>query len=106
MTCTKIGPLSAILCIAEGGLFRTGRAEVLYDYFPREEVMLLSKEDGSITVGVETVDSEGLYYWLLQYGESVAAVGPEEVVEKMRKKLATVCAGYGEAGLQDERPML
>lgn len=71
-------------------------------YFPREEVMLLSKDEGSITVGVETVDSEGLYFWLLQYGESVAAAGPEQVVEKMRKKLAAVRAGYEEAALQNK----
>ncbi|MCR4804242.1 MAG: WYL domain-containing protein [Clostridia bacterium] len=81
---------------------KAGRAEVLYDYFPREEVMLLSKDEGSITVGVETVDSEGLYFWLLQYGESVAAAGPEQVVEKMRKKLAAVRAGYEEAALQNK----
>ncbi len=75
---------------------------MLYDYFPREEVMLLSKDEGSITVGVETVDSEGLYFWLLQYGESVVAAGPEQVVEKMRKKLAAVRAGYEEAVLQNK----
>ena len=72
----------------------SGRAEVLYDYFPREEVMLLSKDEDSITVGVETIDSDGLYFWLLQYGETVTAIGPEKVAEKMRGKLQAIAAAY------------
>ena len=72
----------------------SGRAEVLYDYFPRDEVMLLSKDADSFTVGVETIDSDGLYFWLLQYGETVTAIGPEKVAEKMRGKLQAIAAAY------------
>ncbi len=72
----------------------SGRAEVLYDIFPREDVILLSKDGETITVGVDAVDSEGLYYWLLQYAENVTAVGPQQVVEKMKGKLKTIAANY------------
>lgn len=72
----------------------SGRAEVLYDYFPRENVMLLSKDGDTITVGVDSIDSPGLYFWLLQYGETVTAVGPEQVVEKMKSKLDVLAANY------------
>ena len=73
---------------------KSGRAEVLFDYFPREDVMLLSKDEDSITVGVDAVDSEGLYYWLLQYGENVIAIEPEQVVEMMKDKLKTIASEY------------
>ena len=72
----------------------SGRAEVLFDYFPREDIMLLSKDEDSITVGVDAVDSEGLYFWLLQYGETVSAIGPKQVVEKMKGKLKTIAGKY------------
>lgn len=73
---------------------KSGRAEVLYDFFPREDVMLLSKDGDSITVGVDAVDSEGLYFWLLQYSETVTAVGPEQVVAKMKGKLKAIAERY------------
>ena len=73
---------------------KSGRAEVLFDYFPREDVMLLSKDEDAITVGVDAVDSEGLYYWLLQYGDKVTAVAPEQVVEKMKGKLQAIAERY------------
>ena len=49
-----------------------------------------------ITVAVDTVLSEGLYFWLLQYGGCVRAVEPEVVKQTMNEKLQKMIECYNE----------
>lgn len=46
--------------------------------------------DGYIEVDVQTVDSDGLYYWLLKYGCKITVIAPESVRKTMKKKYVDV----------------
>ncbi len=43
---------------------------------------------------VEVIDSDGLYFWLLQYSQTVRVVEPEEVKNKLKEKAENIIKMY------------
>jgi len=73
---------------------KKGNEDVLFDYFVPDEVTLIRKMKGYITVAIDTTLSDGLYFWLLQYGGCVRAVEPEIIKKTMNEKLDKMVENY------------
>lgn len=66
----------------------------LLDYFGTD--IVFRKHDDGYHATVKVMDSEGLYYWLLQYGSNVKVISPDSVKEKLLGKVKGVLKMYEE----------
>ena len=66
----------------------------LVDYFGKN-IHIQEKED-YLLVSVQTVLSKGLYYWLMQFGEHITVISPEEVRVEFKRRLGIVYRNYKE----------
>ncbi len=60
----------------------------IIDYFGRN--VKIEPTDDLYYVTVKVMESEGLYYWLLQHGESIEVIKPQSVREKFTEKLEKI----------------
>ncbi len=58
------------------------------------DVMLVPDGDDAFTVTADVVPSPLFYAWLFGFGPRAELLGPESVVEEMRRHLAAVAAVY------------
>ena len=64
------------------------------DFFG-EDVTVVRRDKETIDVRVTAANGRGLYYWLMQYGESVEVISPESVRKEVTEKLSNICRKYG-----------
>jgi len=57
-------------------------------------VLSIQQAEDHLEVIVETEDSNGLYYWLLQYGKYVTVVSPQSVRDKVKAMLRIIFLNY------------
>ena len=65
------------------------------------ETLLVPEADGSFTVTASVVPSPQFYAWVFGFGAMAEILGPESVVEGMRRQLREVSAYYQEACSSD-----
>lgn len=66
--------------------------DALYEQFGT--ILSIQQVDDHLEVSVETENSNGLYYWLLQYGKNVTVIEPQAVREKMRAMIRKIYINY------------
>lgn len=66
----------------------------LVDYFGK--TIHIQKKEDYLLVSVQTVLSKGLYYWLMQFGEHITVISPEEVRAEFKKRLGIIYRNYKE----------
>lgn len=64
----------------------------LVDYFGSD--IRFQEHSGQLRVFVDVLDSEGLYYWLLQYEQNVKVLSPISVKEKLLEKIKGILTLY------------
>lgn len=64
----------------------------IIDYFGDEVTFTPNGNRYDVSVCVN--ESQGLYYWLLQFGENVKVISPNSVKEKLIAKLKNICKQY------------
>ncbi|MDD3227811.1 MAG: WYL domain-containing protein [Oscillospiraceae bacterium] len=72
----------------------------LIDFFG-DEIRFIPIEDGFHVV-VDVMESDGLYFWLLQYGEHMTIVEPESVRAELVRRLDSIRKRYGSEGEKHE----
>ena len=70
-----------------------GRIDLLYDTFGTE-FRAEQNEDGKLTVRLKVNDGWGLTEWLLQHGDCVEILEPQEIRDDVIENLETVLAKY------------
>ena len=65
----------------------------IMDYFGMD-IDIIAKNSKNCKVRIKTSESEGLYYWLLQYSDNVEVIEPIFVREKFIKKLKNIILKY------------
>lgn len=68
----------------------------LIDFFGNE--IRFIPVDGGFHVIVNVMESDGLYFWLLQYGEHMTVVEPESVRAELVRRLDTIRNRYESDG--------
>lgn len=66
----------------------------LIDYFGTD--LVLTNYDDKLRVTVDVLDSNGLYYWLLQYEKNVKVITPASVKDKLLLKVKDILKLYEE----------
>lgn len=66
----------------------------LVDYFGRN--IHIQNHNDYLLVSVNTVLSNGLYYWLMQFGEHITVISPEEVRTEFKRRLGIIYRNYKE----------
>lgn len=66
----------------------------LVDYFGSE--LIFREQDDGYLVTIDVMDSEGLYYWLLQYEKHVKVISPTSVKDKLLEKVKGILELYGD----------
>lgn len=74
--------------------FNSYMADDLIDRFGQD--IKLTKSGDMYEMTVVTEESNGLYYWLLQYGEEVTVVSPERVREEVLRRVESIRKNYEE----------
>ena len=64
----------------------------IIDYFGSE--LSIKMIGDQCQTRVEVIDSDGLYFWLLQYSQTVRVVEPEEVKNKLKEKAENIIKMY------------
>lgn len=67
-------------------------ADDLLDYFGRDIRLMPCGDTYELTV--RTTESEGLYYWLLQYGEHIVIKKPQSVRDEYLRRIRTIGEKY------------
>lgn len=67
----------------------------LFDKFG-EELRISKADEKNIEVIVKVPDGYGLYYWILQHGDSIEVISPKYVREEVKTKLKDALELYGE----------
>lgn len=65
---------------------KSGLLEEMLDYF-ESGLSLQDYNDDYTTISVKVYESDGLYYWLMQHGENIEVLEPEDVRKEMRSRL-------------------
>lgn len=72
--------------------FKADLVDDLLDFFGRELHIRPCGDEYEVTV--VTTESDGLYYWLLQYGEHIIVKGSKEVRDEYLRRLQLIAAKY------------
>lgn len=72
--------------------------EMLDELFDRfgEELRISNVDEKNIEVTVKVLDGDGLYYWILQHGDSIEVILPKDIREKVKTKLEDTLELYEE----------
>lgn len=66
--------------------------DTLVDWFGKD-FMIIEKSDEEITISVRCND-KALFYWALQYGETVEVLKPESLRNKLQKSIEAMSKKY------------
>ncbi len=64
----------------------------LIDYFG--ENIRIEKTNGLFDVSINVMESEGLYYWLLQHGENIEIISPQKIRDNFIQKIDGISKRY------------
>lgn len=67
--------------------------EEICDYF-EEGLRILSYDAENADISIKTYESDGLYYWLMQHGENVKVLEPENVRDEIKSRLKSALSMY------------
>lgn len=73
---------------------RDDALETVLDKFG-DGLRLSAREDGYFSVRVRVYAGEGLFEWLLQYGDRIAVLSPEPLRNEMAARIGKIGAAYG-----------
>lgn len=65
----------------------------LIDFFGRD--IHLTSSENAYEVTLQTIESDGLYYWLLQYGEHITIQKPQSVRDEYLRRIKKIEEKYG-----------
>ena len=74
-------------------LVENGLAGVMIDRFGKD-IMMIPVDDDHFTVNVDVRVSGPFFGWIISLGEGVKIVGPDEVVEQMKKEIIRLTMQY------------
>ena len=71
---------------------RNALGEIIDNFY--DGIIVLDSDINSLTIAVNSIKSEGLYYWLMQHLETVEVIRPEKVREELINRVTEVVMRY------------